>query len=393
MTTKTTIAKQLNDITECSICSDPFNDPRSLPCVHTYCLKCIERSGDGKKPGESVPCPLCRKEFTVPTGGMVGLPKNFFIEKMLNMKRLTSIQSTPGACEACDTEETDESENAPATAYCVDCQEKLCDECARYHKKCKTARSHRIVKLDEGGRLRNEEILSKSVPSVCERHEDQNLAIFCRDCKMAICVVCYIGTHKQHDCSDIKDVVEKFQEQMTADAASLAEGIKQLQEWLTTLEERREGFGERVAVTREEILKKSEELQQIIERNTKALLDELEIGRDHVVKKLDHLTQDITQQVSLMENLKKYTEELCNKGTDGDIALGTSALRNRTEEMLNLDKIKQVRDDMDHIDVKFTASSLVTEGADDNVVGTMELSGSFFISCLLLFCHVNAFVT
>lgn len=26
----------------CSICHEKFNDPRILPCSHTYCLRCIQ---------------------------------------------------------------------------------------------------------------------------------------------------------------------------------------------------------------------------------------------------------------------------------------------------------------------------------------------------------------
>jgi len=30
--------KELADITECSICTGVFSNPRVLPCIHTYCM-------------------------------------------------------------------------------------------------------------------------------------------------------------------------------------------------------------------------------------------------------------------------------------------------------------------------------------------------------------------
>ena len=54
-------AKQLDDITECPICTEVYTDPRSLPCVHTYCLKCLKTISKDKPPGDEVACPLCRK--------------------------------------------------------------------------------------------------------------------------------------------------------------------------------------------------------------------------------------------------------------------------------------------------------------------------------------------
>ena len=54
-------ARQLDDITECPICTEVYTDPRVLPCVHTYCLKCIEKYSEDKQPGDELACPLCRK--------------------------------------------------------------------------------------------------------------------------------------------------------------------------------------------------------------------------------------------------------------------------------------------------------------------------------------------
>jgi len=89
-------AKLLDDITECPICTEVYTDPRVLPCVHTYCLKCIEAWSKDKQPGDEVACPLCRKEFTLSSNGVVDLPKNFFVAKLLQMKELSSVENKTG---------------------------------------------------------------------------------------------------------------------------------------------------------------------------------------------------------------------------------------------------------------------------------------------------------
>jgi len=76
------IKKQLSSITECSICCETFNDPRQLPCIHTYCLECIRGFSTDKLPGFKAPCPLCRKTFRIPDGGVDSLPKNFYFDQM-----------------------------------------------------------------------------------------------------------------------------------------------------------------------------------------------------------------------------------------------------------------------------------------------------------------------
>jgi len=98
-------AKQLDDITSCPICTEVYTDPRSLPCVHTYCLKCIKEYSKDKHHGDELACPLCRKEFTLPSNGVDDLPKNFFVTNVLEMKQLSSVESKASGCEACSGSE------------------------------------------------------------------------------------------------------------------------------------------------------------------------------------------------------------------------------------------------------------------------------------------------
>src|SRR6218665_607716 len=87
--------KQLREITECPICMSAFSDPRILPCIHTFCVECLRRTSEAtqKNPGDKMPCPLCRKEFTIPEDGMQGLQKNFFMVNLLEFKIALQIGS------------------------------------------------------------------------------------------------------------------------------------------------------------------------------------------------------------------------------------------------------------------------------------------------------------
>ena len=76
------LEKEVEDITECPICKDTFCHPKVLPCCHVFCLKCIAQYGEDRSDGDTMPCPMCRQEFTVPTGGFSKLSTNFFIEQI-----------------------------------------------------------------------------------------------------------------------------------------------------------------------------------------------------------------------------------------------------------------------------------------------------------------------
>src|SRR6218665_299028 len=68
---------KLLEITECPICMSAFTDSRMLLCIHTFCFECLKHTTDAtqKKPGDKMPCPLCRKEFIIPEDGMHGVQK------------------------------------------------------------------------------------------------------------------------------------------------------------------------------------------------------------------------------------------------------------------------------------------------------------------------------
>ena len=81
------------DILECSICMEPFKNPKGLPCIHTFCLECLEKYGEDERPGDEMPCPICRRIFQIPPGGFNELPNNIFIEQIVESTKLSKVDS------------------------------------------------------------------------------------------------------------------------------------------------------------------------------------------------------------------------------------------------------------------------------------------------------------
>src|SRR5688572_26413714 len=73
---ESSVQDKIAEVTECSICVQIFTNPKILPCVHTFCLHCLETYGKDKKPGDQMVCPICRNEFLIPDGGLCKLPNN-----------------------------------------------------------------------------------------------------------------------------------------------------------------------------------------------------------------------------------------------------------------------------------------------------------------------------
>ena len=60
------VMAELHDDLKCGICLELFQDPRSLPCLHTFCRECIQRSLNEEN--HSLKCPVCRAEHELSDG-------------------------------------------------------------------------------------------------------------------------------------------------------------------------------------------------------------------------------------------------------------------------------------------------------------------------------------
>ena len=305
-------AKQLDDVTECPICTEVYTDPRVLPCGHTYCLKCIEAWSKDKQPGNKLACPLCRKEFTLPSNGVSDLPKNFLVANFLQMKELAKVDSKTRPCEACSGGEESESEvQNVASVYCVECQIKLCQNCERAHKVIKSTRSHKLVEI---GEIRSVETLYQSMSSsYCDQHKDEYINMYCFDCKSAICIICYVELHNTHDCSDVDKVDDDFRKQMARDVNTVAAGVRKCREMLESLEKEKNEFSEQVRKTKIEINEKAEQLKRIIDVHREKLMNELSSKMQKRMKEIESLREEIERQLLSMESYKKYVDEVRQK--------------------------------------------------------------------------------
>ncbi len=60
--------ESLLDLIQCPLCLEEFEEPRALPCLHTFCLSCLEQLVASNSQATTVKCPLCKEEHAMPTG-------------------------------------------------------------------------------------------------------------------------------------------------------------------------------------------------------------------------------------------------------------------------------------------------------------------------------------
>ena len=136
--TKEALSKKLDSQLTCAVCLERYTDPRTLPCLHSYCKDCINHlpveQGNG---GQVVKCPSCRQPTQLGDKGASCFPVAFYINNLLEMDELLKkpVDSVP-MCQA---------HNDKQDIYCDTCEEHICFKCStEYHRDHQCDRAERL---------------------------------------------------------------------------------------------------------------------------------------------------------------------------------------------------------------------------------------------------------
>ena len=158
-------------VPECVVCREGYDDqnlcPRILSCGHSFCTRCLDRLFTEER--DRFRCPTCRVEVNVSQDGVVGLPKNFALLSIFDVK---PQQESLFDCEVCD-------DKHPAIFWCFNCKQDMCKDAAGFHTRCKATRDHQIISLE-----------SATATELCSKHsepfrlfdESFNGYVVCREC-------------------------------------------------------------------------------------------------------------------------------------------------------------------------------------------------------------------
>jgi len=289
-------SKQLLDIIKCSICLELIKEPKLLPCIHTFCFQCLETLCENNDAGVDVPCPLCRKVFSVPLGGIQDLPTNFFMIQLLQLNQSEAIDMCKTtSCELCSELDVE----TVATAYCVECVQHFCDRCSLIHRKQKVSKSHQIVDAKD---IPSTKERIKNVVSYCELHPDKPVELFCYDCKNVTCLMCYVKKHNKHECTDIKEAAEKFSEQLKDDIEVAVKYTVKNQEEIQQIQVNKASFIEAVAATHMKISQRYEQLLCFIQSDQSDLLEELNVFTQKRLKELENKKEGVERQIVIVNS-------------------------------------------------------------------------------------------
>lgn len=186
--------QELEDAIACPLCLERCTEPHSLPCLHTYCLSCLDLLVQKSGQRGTFLCPTCRQEVNVPEGGIKDLPKAFIwntlTETVDKLKEL-SVHQKP-QCSLC----LDAGKHVDATTLCTDCMQTYCNDClANIHNRM--MKHHNVVSCEN---ITSDDLnaILKTKPDKCPKHKE-DMKLFCETCCELVCMMCAVLDHNTHN--------------------------------------------------------------------------------------------------------------------------------------------------------------------------------------------------
>ena len=154
-----------DDVVNCSLCLELLSQPKALPCLHTFCLACLQQYVKSTGLNTHLSCPLCNTRTHIPGGRVSQFMNNFIIQNLIEDVHqprdeladldLDSGEKLPESsrdsrCHVCDV-------TSHVNNFCSSCDLWLCVGCSRNHKRVPLTYFHDLTSSVEMKRKCTEE--------------------------------------------------------------------------------------------------------------------------------------------------------------------------------------------------------------------------------------------
>ncbi|ENN72418.1 hypothetical protein HUJ04_009043 [Dendroctonus ponderosae] len=285
------------------------DNPKLLECLHNACTNCInaklfENNESSGSAGNQITCPTCN----IPCEASRLIENHFLIELTNSDESSNASKVTDLKCSSC-------SDEAPASSYCADCSEFICDNCVQAHQRLKITKDHTIKSKEEG--LNELNALNNGHASLfCANHPHEKLSLFCETCDKLTCRDCQLIEHREHKyqfTNEIASEAKKYIADMLKDV-----GYKRalLTSAMKVIDDRQSLITEKKQALVKEITQLVVKLTQTVSTRGKQLVGKLTEVCDSKQKTLQEKKLALEQLSKMTDHCIEFTQYALDHGND-----------------------------------------------------------------------------
>ena len=307
-----TLLDNLNEDLSCKICYEVYKKPKQLPCLHSFCVACLNRLAETRAVNGKIQCPLCQKQVDVPESGTFeNFPSSFYINSLLDVLAIKECGATRVTCGNCD-------KKSEQSSYCFDCSQFWCGECLNGHNILRVNKEHRVTALEHFQAQDFEDVLKR--PAICKKeHHGKVLKYYCNSCEEAACQVCLNVGHGGHEIKPLKAVTGDEKAKILAQVERAKTQIEQLTEDIAIAEVDWLQAQENVEAVKRDVNSFAQEMIRVIREEQRRLITEAEKTKVAEENRLTANKAKIRNQIKKIESALKQAENLLQRGASAEI--------------------------------------------------------------------------
>ena len=308
-----TLLNNLHEEVSCSVCMSKYTDPKQLPCLHSFCLRCLNGIQRTSGRRDKIPCPECRQEFYVPdNGNLAALPTNFRINSLLDVLAIKECNTTGVKCENCD-------ERTKQSHYCFQCCAFWCDECIGLHNRMKAYTDHYALALEEFQDHDFEDILKRPEYCAVPGHEKKKIKLFCKICKVAICNACALTDHDGHGKILLEQAANERKLRVKSAIETQRKRAQTKRSKITKLDECHNEVQEQAARVKRNVQEYADSIIAAIETKKLEIFDDVERRTKASLQEIGKQKEDFEEQARRYESEIEDTETLLKRSTSAQL--------------------------------------------------------------------------
>ena len=316
-----TLFYNLREEVSCSVCSDLFTDPKHLSCLHSFCLKCLNRWYETRGGGDAIKCPKCQTLSKVPASGdLKDLPTSFYLNGLIDVLAIKECKKTQVTCRNCEKKSSEAS-------YCFQCCIFYREECLIGHNIMRDKKEHRILAVKEFQDKDYEDVLKRPVFWSRQGHQKKKLKLFCKECETAVCQTCVMLDHNGHKLTLIEEEAESRRLEIKTVIQTQRQNLDKKIKEVIQLDEDCARVIQQSENSKKNVQRFADGLIKLIQAKLQTIITTVKNQTEKSLERLRAKRSKIQHQINLIESSLEEADRLLRRSTAAEIVQRKKSLQ------------------------------------------------------------------